>query len=187
MDHLMKGLVPINTPAEIETGKSNITGTMVAYYFICQRKLWLFSKGINMENISGNTDVIKGRLLHENRFKREPNKNMGFDSVKIDFLRYGDEVLVHEIKKSKKFEEAHIWQLKYYISHLQSKSVNCSCGVLHYPNNMRKVEVEFTAQDRVLLEQALVEIEEILKIDIPPEKSARKLCARCAYFDFCYA
>jgi len=140
-----------------------------------------------MENVSGNTDVIKGRVLHESRFKLEPNKNMGFDNVKIDFLRYGDEIFVHEVKKSNKFEEAHIWQLKYYIYHLQSKGVNCSSGVLHYPNNMRKVEVEFTAKDRILLEQALEEIQEILKKEVPPEKLARKMCTRCAYFDFCYA
>ena len=140
-----------------------------------------------MENISGNTDVIKGRVLHEDRFKREPNKNIGFDNVNIDFLRYGDEVFVHEVKKSKKFEEAHIWQLKYYISHLQTKGINCSSGVLHYPNTMRKVDVEFTAQDRVLLKQALVEIQEILTKETPPKKLARKMCTRCAYFDFCYA
>jgi CRISPR-associated exonuclease Cas4 len=142
---------------------------------------------MNMENISGNTDVIKGRVLHESRFKRETSKNMDFDRVKIDFLRYGDEVFVHEIKKSKKFEDAHIWQLKYYIYHLQTRGVNCSCGVLHYPNNMRKVEVEFTQQDRVLLEQALAEIQEIQKNQVPPTRLARKMCTRCAYFDFCYA
>jgi CRISPR-associated exonuclease Cas4 len=55
---------------------------MVAYFFICQRKLWLFSKGLNLENVSGNVDVIKGRVLHENRFKRESQKEIAFDTVK---------------------------------------------------------------------------------------------------------
>ena len=76
-----------------------ITGTMVAYYFICQRKLWLFSKGLNLENISGNVDVIKGKILHESRFKRETHKEFAFDTVKIDFLRFGEQVFVHEVKK----------------------------------------------------------------------------------------
>ncbi len=73
-----------------------ITGTMVAYYYICRRKLWLFSKGLNLENVSGNEDVIKGRILHENRFTRESNKEIGFDNIKIDFLRFGDEVYVRQ-------------------------------------------------------------------------------------------
>lgn len=158
----------------------------MAYYFICHRKLWLFSRGLNMENISGNVDVIRGRVLHESRFKRETSKNVDFDRVKIDFLRYGDQVFVHEVKKSKKFEEAHIWQLKYYIYRLQSKNVNCSCGVLHYPESMRKVDIEFTPEDRLLLEQALRGVKEVQKREIPPPRLSKKMCTRCAYFDFCY-
>lgn len=171
---------------DVELRNLNITGTMVAYYFICHRKLWLFSKGLNMENVSGNVDVIKGKVLHENRFKREINKEIDFDNVKIDFLKYGDQVYVHEVKKSKKFEDAHIWQVKYYIYTLQSRGINCSSGVLHYPKTMRKEDVEFTEEDRLLLEKALQGVKEIQNKSIPPERISKKMCSRCAYFDFCY-
>ncbi|SHH08540.1 CRISPR-associated exonuclease, Cas4 family [Thermosyntropha lipolytica DSM 11003] len=164
-----------------------ITGTMVSYFFICHRKLWLFAKGINMENVSGNADVIKGKILHEARFKHERNREITFDTVKIDFLRFNDQVYVHEIKKSKKFEEAHIWQLKYYIYYLQCQGVNCFSGVIHYPASMRKVNVEFDANDRIQLMQVLKGIQEILKKPILPPKKTKKFCSRCAYFDFCYA
>jgi CRISPR-associated exonuclease Cas4 len=172
---------------EAETDQMHITGTMVAYFHICHRKLWLFSKGLNLENISGNVDVIKGKILHESRFNRDAHKEVSFDTVKIDFLRFGDQVYVHEIKKSKKFEDAHIWQLKYYIFLLQQKGVNCSSGVIHYPVSMRKVEVEFSIKDLIQIEDALVGIKEIIENPIIPQRVQKKLCSRCAYFDFCYA
>lgn len=62
---------------------SNVTGVVFSYFFICHRKMWLFCKGLNQENVSGNPDVVKGELLHESRFKRQSNKEMGFDRVKV--------------------------------------------------------------------------------------------------------
>lgn len=165
----------------------NITGTMVAYFFICQRKLWLFSKGLNLENISGNVDVIKGKILHESRFKRETQKEISYESVKIDFLRYQDQVFVHEVKKSKKFEQAHIWQLKYYIYVLRRQGVNCSSGVIHYPASMRKVDLTWDEDDDQRMEQTLVGIDQIIRQAIPPAVINKKMCSRCAYFDFCYS
>lgn len=165
----------------------NVTGVVFSYYFICHRKMWLFSKGLNQENISGNPDVVKGELLHESRFKRQTNKEVGFDRVKIDFLKYGDQVYVHEIKKSKKFEDAHIWQLKYYIYNLQNKGINCSAGVIHYPASMRKVDVQYSQEDKAAIEQILTEIQKIINQNSPPKKLSKKFCSRCAYFDFCFS
>lgn len=165
----------------------HITGTMVNYYFICHRKLWLFAKGLNLENVSGNADVIKGKILHENRFKKERQKEIQIDNARIDFITYGDQVFVHEVKKSKKFEEAHIWQLKYYIYNLQLKGVNCSHGILHYPASMRKLEVDFTDEDKKQLEEALIGITDLLKESTMPGRIDKKMCLKCAYYDFCYA
>ena len=106
--------------------RMNVTGVVFSYYYICHRKMWLFAKGLSQENISGNPDVVKGELLHESRFKRQVNKELEFDRVKIDFIKFGDQVYVHEIKKSKKFEEAHIWQLKYYIYNLRARESTVS-------------------------------------------------------------
>jgi len=167
--------------------EQHITGTMVAYYFICKRKLWLFAKGLNMENVSENANVVKGKLLHETRFQREQNREFTFDNIKIDFLVYGDQVYVHEIKKSKKFENAHTWQLKFYIFSLRQKNVNCSGGVIHYPASMRKVEIEYEPEDDLKIREALGDIASLLKKDSLPPKTGKKICSKCAYFDFCFA
>ena len=48
--------------------KIKLTGTEMNYYFVCERKLWLFSKGITMESES--EAVAIGKVLHEPSTKR---------------------------------------------------------------------------------------------------------------------
>ena len=91
-----------------------ITGLMFYYYWVCKRKLWYFYHEIGMEQ--GNENVQLGKLLDENTYKRE-EKHINIDNViNIDFI--ADKKILHEIKKSRKIEEAGIWQVKYYLYYL---------------------------------------------------------------------
>ena len=96
------------------------TGTHFNYYLICHRKLWLFSNGINMESTSDL--VYEGKLLHETSYPRRAEKyqEIELDGIKIDYYDPRNKV-VHEIKKSDKHEEAHEWQVKYYLYVLEQK------------------------------------------------------------------
>lgn len=78
--------------------KDNLTytGTQINYYFICHKKLWLFSHNIDMEHTSDK--VYQGKLLHETSYKRKL-KEIELGNIKIDFLESGCEI--HEIKKSR--------------------------------------------------------------------------------------
>jgi len=56
-----------------------------------------------------NSELVSlGKLLHEESYKRD-FKEILIDNIKIDFLKNKYEV--HEIKKSRKIEKAHIYQL----------------------------------------------------------------------------
>jgi CRISPR-associated exonuclease Cas4 len=55
-----------------ELEKSPITGTEIAYLYICHRKLWLFRKGIRPEN--EHTNVQIGKFIQESTFLRHMNK-----------------------------------------------------------------------------------------------------------------
>ena len=44
------------------------TGTQINYYFVCHRKLWLFSKNISFED--ENEYVQLGKLIDESSYKR---------------------------------------------------------------------------------------------------------------------
>lgn len=165
--------------------ESKITGTQVAYYIACERKLWLFTHHIEMEKFSD--FVLIGKLIAEETFKREKLKEVAIgETIKIDFLRIDDEVIVHEVKKSRKLEEAHIWQVKFYIYSLRKLGLKSDKGVIHYPKLMKKLEVEFSREDEKEIEEILEKIKEIKNFDIPPPVISKPYCKKCAYYEFCY-
>lgn len=164
--------------------ESRITGTQIAYYIVCKRKLWLFSHQIEMEKYSDYVSI--GKLISEESFKREKFKEIAIgETLKIDFLKIGDEIVVHEVKKSRKLEDAHIWQVKYYIYSLKKIGVKCRYGVIHYPKLMRKIEVKFSDQDLETIEKITKDLRALLKGDVPPPKKV-PYCGKCAYYQFCY-
>ena len=60
------------------------TGTQINYYFVCYRKLWLFSHGLNMEHTSDT--VYMGKLIGEESYYREKNEIRIDDLITIDFI-----------------------------------------------------------------------------------------------------
>ena len=97
-----------------------VTGTQINYYFICHRKLWLFVHGINMEHTSDT--VLQGILIDESSYQRK-DKGIDIDgNIVIDWIDHLTGV-VHEVKKSDSMEDAHRWQLLYYLWYLKQKGV----------------------------------------------------------------
>lgn len=164
----------------------NITGTHINYLHICHRKLWLFLKGINMEHTS---DIVyEGKLIHETSYSQRAVRfqEIQIGNIKIDFYDPVSKV-VHEIKKSDKIDEAHEWQLKYYILILERFGVQGVRGILEYPVLHKRDEILLSHNDRQYLNDAEKQIEQIsLSDDCPPLLNA-KVCKSCSYFDFCYS
>ncbi|MFU8767370.1 MAG: CRISPR-associated protein Cas4 [Candidatus Methanoperedens sp.] len=169
-------------PDDIITGAMRITGVKVAYYFICHTKLWLFSHNIALEKEHENVNI--GKVLHEDRYRRD-SKDVTIDqTISIDFIRKGESIVVHEIKKTKKMEEAHRWQMLFYLHYLKSKGVNAT-GEIHYPLISRKDEVLLSENDEAGIEEFSSKIRELVINKMPsPEK--KKICPKCAYFEFCF-
>lgn len=165
---------------------TTVSGVMISYYFICKRKLWFFAKNIDMEQSNPTTELIVGKLLDFTSFKREKHKEITIENCVLDFITYQGKLIVHETKKSKKLEEAHIWQIKYYMFILQKYGLDASYGIIHYPKLMRKVEVSFEKDDKEKIRNALAEIEDILKQEVPPPVLNKSFCKRCAYYELCY-
>jgi len=85
----------------------SITGTLISYYFLCHRKLWLFANGIRMEQ---NSDLVyEGKLIHESTYlqRSEKYEEIEIDGIKIDYYDKKRKV-IHEVKKSDKMEVAHV-------------------------------------------------------------------------------
>jgi CRISPR-associated exonuclease Cas4 len=160
------------------------TGTEVNYYFVCHRKLWLFSHNIQMEHESEAVQI--GRLVHEHSYTREPKKEIQLDNIKLDFfdLREG---VIHEVKKSKSVEEAHRWQLLYYLYYLKQNGVEGLTGEIDYPLLKRKETVELTSENESHMIEIMNHIHAITDSEIIPERINKPFCKTCSYYELCWS
>ena len=159
-----------------------MTGTQIHYYFLCKRKLWLFTHKIDMEQNSD--DVAMGKFISEDTYKRE-KKEIKIDDIVLDFYDEKNKV-IHEVKKSDKMEETHLWQVKYYISVLESKGIEGVTGEIDYPKLRQTVKVELSDNDRKKLVKIKEEIGEIIALPVPPGVINKPFCKNCAYYDLYY-
>ncbi len=163
-----------------------ITGTHFNYYQICHRKLWLFANGINMESTS---DVVyEGKLIHESSYpqRSERYEEVEIEGVKVDYFDAKHNV-IHEIKKSNKVEQAHEWQLKYYIYVFERNGIEGCTGILEYPTIRQTSQVVLTDEDRQMIVEMEEKIKGIIESDLCPTLSKKRLCKSCSYYDFCYS
>jgi CRISPR-associated exonuclease Cas4 len=168
--------------SDVWDDRLNFTGTQVNYYFVCKRKLWLFSH--NMELESDSDLVLLGKLLHEHSYKRQPLKEVEIDRIKIDFVGRSKEI--HEVKRSRKIENAHVYQLLYYLYFLKKMASIDARGVLNYPLLKKKIDIELTKEKETELENVLADVSSIINQDKPPEAEWKSYCRNCAYKELCW-
>lgn len=162
-----------------------LTATHINYFHICHRKLWLFANGIRMEHTSDT--VAEGKLIGETTYPQRPEKytEIEIGGSKIDFYDAKNKV-VHEIKKSDKAEEAHEWQVKYYIWLLAQNGIEGAKGILEYPKLRETKEVVLTISDENYLKSVMAQIKTIIEGGQCPPVINAKICKSCSYYDFCY-
>jgi CRISPR-associated exonuclease Cas4 len=166
--------------ASFEALRTN--GVKVNYFFICKRKLWLYSKNLTME--AGSDQVSLGRLLHERAYRYQPKREIMIDNlIKIDLL---ESSVVHEVKYSKKMEDAHRWQLLYYLYYLKQLGLEGLKGEINYPKLRRKEEVELSSQAEAKMPQILRDIKQIENLSEPPDSSFSRICKPCSYAELCW-
>lgn len=159
----------------------NFTGTQINYYFVCKRKLWLFTKDIRFED--ENEYVQLGKLIDENTYKRN-KKQIAIGNIKIDFM--DNKGVIHEVKKSNKIDQAHIYQVKYYIRTLKKMGVEDVTGEIDYPKLKKKEQVTWDESDETKFEEIFADIRDILGMGKPPGVIKKPYCKKCAYYEFCF-
>ena len=160
----------------------NVTGIMIYYYFICERKLWYFINEINMEQ---NSELVSiGKILDETSYSREKKNIMIDNTINIDFIE--NSAVLHEVKKTKSIEDAGIWQIKYYMYYLEQKGINNITAKIDFPLLRESKEIILEEQDKEVLDNVIKNIEELAKKEKPPEVINSKICSKCAYYDLCY-
>ncbi|MGX1900963.1 CRISPR-associated exonuclease Cas4 [Thermolongibacillus altinsuensis] len=159
-----------------------VSGVQMQYYKVCKRKLWLFTKGITMEN--EHERVVEGKILHERAYPRLEEREILVDNTfKLDAL---DGEYVREIKISSKMSDADRFQMLYYLYELKKRGI-IKKGLISYTKERKIEEVELTEKDEKAIEKAIKEIHAILQQPHPPSLKKLPYCSKCAYYEFCYA
>jgi CRISPR-associated exonuclease Cas4 len=159
-----------------------VSGVQMQYYKVCKRKLWLFTKGITMEN--EHERVVEGKILHERAYPRLEEREILVDNTfKLDAL---DGEYVREIKISSKMSDADRFQMLYYLYELKKRGI-IKKGLISYTKERKIEEVELTEKDEKAIEKAIKEIHAILQQPHPPALKKLPYCSKCAYYEFCYA
>lgn len=160
-----------------------IGGTLLWYYAICHREVWLMSHGIEPEQ--KNEDILIGRLIDKNSYKRERH-HISFGDSQFDFMYSKNGTLVvSEIKKSSRAEKASLLQLAHYLYELEKSGISAQ-GVLLYPKEKKRTDVVLTNELRQQLDKAYAEIEQITSLGTPPFPKRCKFCTKCAYAEYCW-
>ncbi len=163
---------------------SNITGTLINYYFHCKTQCWLHANRINLEDNS--EDVRIGKILHEISEEKNKKSEISIDNVKIDKLT--KEYLV-EIKKSDSDPEAVKWQVLLYLYKLKQKGVIKKGKIEFIEKKRQSKKIHYVELDEVnekeLLE-VLVQVENLIDQKQPPEPIFENKCKKCAYYEYCF-
>ncbi|AEI51290.1 CRISPR-associated protein Cas4 [Runella slithyformis] len=175
----------------------NINATLVNYYFLCHRKLWLHAHTIRMEHTS--EIVYEGKLIGEESYPQRAEKNqeveisipyppLGADgalTAKIDFFD-AKKGIVHETKKSNAKEKAHTAQVQFYLYLLRKNGIAVSYGLIEYPKLRLTERVTLDEEEEKQVEGWVNEIAELLAQAHCPARLPVSKCRSCSYFDFCW-
>jgi len=158
------------------------TGVQVSYYFICKTKLWLYSHLATMEHSSDTVAI--GRMVHRESYQRA-RRDVTIGPISIDFVKRGDEIVLHEVKKSRKMERAHVFQLLYYLYYLRQKGIKAK-GVINYPLLRRTREIVLDDEKDGEIEAIIRNIYEVVVRENPPRPEKKTYCRKCSYYEFCW-
>ena len=174
-----------------------VGGMLVGYYVLCPRKAWLSMNGLWMEQES--TTVALGRQIHASSYERRRKEIMltaeapdGTPLIgKVDWAQL-DAGVLHETKKSASAEEAHRWQLRFYLWLLALNGVTGPTdapfrGQINYPRQRRTTDVALKDAHVDRLQEIVAALRTLSERDTPPPRlDTRSFCRTCAFEDLCF-
>jgi CRISPR-associated exonuclease Cas4 len=164
---------------DFQTLKTN--GIKINYLYVCERKLWLFDRGIQMESKSDK--VLMGKLLGDYSYPYDKKRELLIDNlINIDIVGENE---IREVKYSNRLANADRIQILYYLYYLRQLGIE-KRGIINYPKMRKREEIMLTPEGEKEVENALLRVREILSMERPPELKRKPYCTKCAYYEFCW-
>ena len=151
----------------------NINATVFYSYQVCPREAWLYFHHIDSSKEHPFLSLV--RLIHEISYQRERKELFVDNLLKIDLIH---NKLVAEVKKSSRY---------YYLYYLKHEKGIEMKGVLLFPKEKRKEEVELTEELEKEIERLLEEMKRVLFSEKPPPVQKTRYCKVCAFYEFCWS
>lgn len=162
----------------------HVTGTLVWYYHICPREVWLMARNLVPDQDDANIDL--GRFISENTYERD-KKEISVGHIKLDILRQDQgRLVVGEVKKSSKYQKSATMQLAFYLQELKEIGIDAE-GELMFPKEKKKVRVKLTLELISEIERTKREILRIVYLEYPQPPKKISFCRNCAYSEFCWS
>ncbi|AKL94556.1 CRISPR-associated RecB-family exonuclease Cas4 [Clostridium aceticum] len=112
-----------------------ITGTLIWYYYICKREVWLMSRQLTPDQEDSNIEI--GRFFHEESYKKN-KKEISLGNIVIDVIKKENgQLVVGEVKKTSKFKQSARMQLLFYLKQLKDLGIQAS-GSLMFPKEKKR-------------------------------------------------
>lgn len=161
-----------------------VTGTLMWYYYVCHRQVWLMARQIIPEK--DHTYLELGRFLQETAYQRN-NKEVTVGHLKFDLIKKKNgQLVVGEVKKSSRHEKSAMMQLALYLYELDKLGIEAH-GELLFPEEKKRLKVVLSPGLKKEIDYAKKDILRIAYLDSPPQPVKGKYCRNCAYGDFCWA
>ncbi len=164
--------------------KIPIGGTLIWYFYICPRQVWLIQHQLTPDQ--ENKFIEIGRFLAESSYPREV-KEVNLEGCRFDILsQHEGAMVVAEVKKSSAHLKSATMQLAEYLAVLEKRGLKAK-GEIRIPKEKKKIEICLDQSIKEELDQAKREIEAILSRERPPLPQRGKFCRNCGYLEFCWA
>jgi CRISPR-associated exonuclease Cas4 len=103
----------------MDDNQVGVGGTLIWYYFICKRQVWLISHQLTPDQ--DDTNIAIGRLIDRTAYERE-KKELVVGSSKMDIFSIIDgQLVIGEVKKSSRYRDSARMQLAFYLKELAER------------------------------------------------------------------
>lgn len=158
-----------------------IKGEYLFNFFSCSTRLWLSSR--NIIGFVENKHMQIGKHIDETSFKREVQSISIDGMISLDFVRKGDALEIHEVKKGKSFSEPQEMQVMYYMYVMNAILGYVPKSYLHLVQARKTKEIHL---DSKKVEDSIRSIRAVLSEECP--KPQRKpICRGCSYSIVCWS